>query len=175
MVGLAIIGGGAAFLLGEEKKGEALPEVPVAVVASPSVAPEKPASPPGAGLPVAAVKSPEVPMKPATPPVEAVPAVVVDAGLAVAVPDAGPPVAPVEAGKQPVPVGPRAPSTAQLDGRLAKLQVKLEAREAATGEKDRVLRPFIEQARAAVAAAKTDAERREAAGFLDELAAQLGR
>jgi hypothetical protein len=64
-------------------------------------------------------------------------------------------------------------STAQLEGRLAKLEQKLEAREAQTGEKDKVLRQIFEQARKEIAAAATDAQRREAWATLNDISTQF--
>jgi hypothetical protein len=81
---------------------------------------------------------------------------------------------------EPVAVKPNEPvavkkgiSTAQLEGRLAKLEQKLEAREAQTGEKDKVLRQIFEQARKEIAAAATDAQRREAWATLNDIATQF--
>jgi len=64
-------------------------------------------------------------------------------------------------------------SKAQLVAGLGKLESALVAREEHNGEKDRVLRPFLEQARLAVASADTEARRKDAKAFLDQLAAQL--
>ena len=70
---------------------------------------------------------------------------------------------------------PRGITTQQLQARLSKLEQKLAAREAETGEKDRVLRQFLDQARKDIAAAQTDGQRREAARFLDEIQGQFGK
>jgi len=69
---------------------------------------------------------------------------------------------------------PERPSKAQaLEARLAKLELRLSAREAQAGEPDKVMRNFVGQAKKMVAAAQTDADRREASNFLDEIAEQL--
>jgi serine/threonine protein kinase len=73
------------------------------------------------------------------------------------------------------PPKPRGITTQQLQARLAKLEQKLAAREAETGEKDRVLRQFLDQARKDIAAASTDAQRKEAGQFLDEIQGQFGK
>ncbi len=65
--------------------------------------------------------------------------------------------------------------TQALEARLSKLEAKLAAREAQTGEPDKVMRNFVGQAKKMVAGVQTDADRREASSFLDEIAEQLGR
>jgi hypothetical protein len=95
--------------------------------------------------------------------------------------EAKPPEKGLEAGKVPE-KGAAAPvktggglTQAQLEARLSKLVVKLGQKEAATGEVDRVMRQFLDQAKADVAAAQTEAQRREAWKFLDEVSSQLGK
>jgi serine/threonine-protein kinase len=86
------------------------------------------------------------------------------------------PVAPVVEPKPAPPVSQhpgKVPSKAHLVASLGKLEAALVVREEAFGERDRVLRPFLEQARQAVTRASTEAERRDAATFLSELADQL--
>jgi serine/threonine protein kinase len=57
--------------------------------------------------------------------------------------------------------------------RIEKLQRKLDLKEAASGDSDRVLRQFIGQARSDAEKATTDAKRRELWKFLDEVQRQL--
>jgi hypothetical protein len=71
------------------------------------------------------------------------------------------------------PPKPKRVTLEQLQARLAKLEQRLAAREAETGEKDRVLRQFLDQARKDIAAASTDEKRKEAAKFLDEIQGQF--
>ncbi len=62
----------------------------------------------------------------------------------------------------------------QLDGRVAKLEAKLAAHEKQTGESDKIIRTFLEQAKQKIAGAQSESERREALKFLDEIAEQFG-
>jgi hypothetical protein len=66
-------------------------------------------------------------------------------------------------------------TTEQLVARLKKIEVQLAAREAETGQKDNVLRQFVEQARKEIQKATNDADRREAWSFLGEVEGQLKR
>ncbi len=66
-------------------------------------------------------------------------------------------------------------TTEQLAGRLRKIEGQLASKEAETGQKDNVLRQFIDQARKDIKAAKTDSERKEAWSFLGDIEAQLKR
>ncbi len=68
---------------------------------------------------------------------------------------------------------PKGPTAQQLQARLAKLEQKLAAREAQSGEPESVLRQLIDQARKDIGAAGTDAERRDVAAALTELEAQF--
>ncbi|MGV3623799.1 MAG: serine/threonine protein kinase [Archangium sp.] len=61
----------------------------------------------------------------------------------------------------------------KLVGRLRKVESALAAKEAETGQKDPVMRQFVEQAKKQIKAASTDAERRDAWGFLGDLEGQL--
>ncbi|MHB8874730.1 MAG: serine/threonine-protein kinase [Myxococcaceae bacterium] len=78
-----------------------------------------------------------------------------------------------EAPRPAVSTAPKVPSKTQLFEGLIGVESALLAREESSGERDRVLRPLLEQARLAVARADTKAQRRSASAFLDELAAQL--
>jgi hypothetical protein len=91
-------------------------------------------------------------------------------------PDVAPPKPDVKPPKPDVtPPKPKGITEQQLQARLSKLEQKLAAREAETGEKDRVLRQFLDQARKDIASASTDAQRKEAARFLDEIQGQFGK
>ena len=57
---------------------------------------------------------------------------------------------------------------------MAKLEAKLAAREKQTGESDKIIRTFLEQAKQKIAGAQSESERREALKFLDEIAEQFG-
>lgn len=61
----------------------------------------------------------------------------------------------------------------KLVARLRKVESALAAKEAETGQKDPVMRQFVEQAKKQIKAASTDAERRDAWGFLGDLEGQL--
>ncbi len=90
----------------------------------------------------------------------------VDKPVATTVPRVKPPV------EKPVPKG---ISAQQLESRLAKLEAKLAARDAQSGEPDKVLRTFIGQAKKQVASAQSESDRRDASKFLDDVAEQLGQ
>jgi hypothetical protein len=62
-----------------------------------------------------------------------------------------------------------------LVGRLKKIEAQLASREAETGQKDNVLRQFIDQAKKDIKAANSDSERKEAWGFLGDIEGQLKR
>ncbi len=86
---------------------------------------------------------------------------------------------PVRVSRAPAPEGvaprsPAAPTQAQLSRRLTSLEATIAAREASLGEENRVLRPFLAQARPMVERADTEPLRRAAATFIEDLAAQLG-
>lgn len=129
------------------------PSPPVA--APPPVKPPEPVAPEPV-KPPEPVKSPEpgTPPEPVTPPQ---------------------PVAQKDPPPKPEVARPKGPTAQQLQARLKKLEEKLAAREAQTGEKDRVLRQFLDQAKKDIAAASTDGDRREASKFLDEIQRQFGR
>lgn len=77
---------------------------------------------------------------------------------------------------KPADVKPKKVITAeQLATRLKKIEGALAAREAETGQKDNVLRQFVEQARRQIQKASTEAERREAWSFLGDIESQLKR
>ncbi|MFZ5442657.1 MAG: protein kinase domain-containing protein [Myxococcota bacterium] len=77
---------------------------------------------------------------------------------------------------KPADVKPKKVITAeQLAMRLKKIEGALAAREAETGQKDNVLRQFVEQARRQIQKASTEAERREAWSFLGDIESQLKR
>jgi hypothetical protein len=67
----------------------------------------------------------------------------------------------------------KVPSRARLELSLSEFEAALVARETKFGEADRVLRPLLAHARVAVERADTEAQRREAATFLEELGGQL--
>ncbi len=66
-------------------------------------------------------------------------------------------------------------STEQLVARLRKIEAQLAAKEADTGEKDNVVRQFIDQARKDIQKATSDGDRREVWSFLGDIEAQLKR
>ena len=66
-------------------------------------------------------------------------------------------------------------TTEQLVSRLRKIEAQLAAKEAETGQKDNVLRQFVEQARKEIQKATNDADRKAAWGFLGDIEAQLKR
>ena len=72
---------------------------------------------------------------------------------------------------------PRKPSSSltqeKLIARLRKLEVAVASKEAASGQKDNVLRQFLEQAKKQIRAASTDADRKEAWQFLGDIESQL--
>ncbi len=63
----------------------------------------------------------------------------------------------------------------KLIARLRKVEAAIASREAETGQRDNVMRQFIDQAKKQIKAANTDADRREAWGFLGDLEGQLKR
>jgi serine/threonine protein kinase len=81
---------------------------------------------------------------------------------------------PVEVKKDPPPVK-KGITTEQLVARLKRIEVQLASKEAETGQKDAVLRQFIDQGRKQIQRASSDAERREAWGFLGDIEGQLKR
>jgi serine/threonine-protein kinase len=178
VVGLLVVAAIVAVVVLVKK--ESVPEVPIAPVEE---AP-KAKSPEPVKAPVVDAKPPEKvpePVKVAAPePVKAAEPVKTLAEKTPVV-EAKPPEKGLEAGKVPE-KGAAAPvktggglTQAQLEARLSKLVVKLGQKEAATGEVDRVMRQFLDQAKADVAAAQTEAQRREAWKFLDEVSSQLGK
>ncbi|MBL8910970.1 MAG: protein kinase [Archangium sp.] len=64
-------------------------------------------------------------------------------------------------------------TTEQLAARLKKIENQLASKEAETGQKDNVVRQFLDQAKKQIQRANTDSERREAWGFLGDIEAQL--
>jgi hypothetical protein len=66
-------------------------------------------------------------------------------------------------------------TNAQLSARIASLERKLEQRESARGEVNKVFRSFLKQAKDDTGRAKTDADRRQVWAFLDDLSKQLER
>jgi hypothetical protein len=64
-------------------------------------------------------------------------------------------------------------TTEQLAARLKKIENQLASKEAETGQKDNVVRQFLDQAKKQIQRANTDAERKEAWGFLGDIEAQL--
>ncbi len=84
---------------------------------------------------------------------------------------------PVEVPK-PVPVETPKPkgkviTTDQLVARLKRIEAQLASKEAETGQKDNVLRQFVDQANKQIQRSTNDAERREAWGFLGDIEGQL--
>jgi serine/threonine-protein kinase len=67
----------------------------------------------------------------------------------------------------------RAPTSAQLDARLRRLESRLAAKEARARKVDSVLRHLMTEGRKEVAGATSESERRAATLFLDELESQL--
>ncbi len=59
--------------------------------------------------------------------------------------------------------------------RLKRIEAQLASREAEKGEKDNVVRQFLEQARKDIKTATSDADRREVWSFLGDIEAQLKR
>ncbi|GMU61723.1 MAG: hypothetical protein AMXMBFR34_34860 [Myxococcaceae bacterium] len=167
VVGVLLLGVTVLFLLPDSKPDvvdeHALkpPVKPREDVEPPPPEPTKPVvapSPPEPAKPVAVV-TPPPPTKPDAP---------------VPPPVKPPPPKPDEPAKPKAdPPKPRGITSQQLQARLAKLEQKLAAREAETGEKDRVLRQFLDQARKDIASASTDGQRKEAAQFLDEIQRQF--
>lgn len=66
-------------------------------------------------------------------------------------------------------------TTAQLQKRLRLLEMQLEAQENKIGQRDSVLRQFLDQARQQIQLATTNAERREAWRFLSQIEGQMKR
>ncbi|MEW5741256.1 MAG: protein kinase [Myxococcota bacterium] len=172
-VGLLLIGVSALFLLPGSKpdvidEPAVKPAPPPKPVTAPSEEPPKPlvvAPPPVEPAKPTEPAQPTEPVKPVEPP-----------PIAVKNPVPTKPDEPVKTATQPKadPPKPRPGiTTQQLQARLAKLEQKLAAREAETGEKDRVLRQFLDQARKDISSASTDAQRKEAAKFLDEIQGQF--
>jgi len=64
-------------------------------------------------------------------------------------------------------------SAQTVDARIAKIEAKLAAKEAASGEPDRVMRQFLNQAKADAKTADTDAKRREVMKTLDDIQHQI--
>ncbi len=63
----------------------------------------------------------------------------------------------------------------QLIARLKRIEAQLASKESETGQKDNVLRQFIDQGRKQIQRASSDADRREAWSFLGDIEAQLKR
>ncbi len=66
-------------------------------------------------------------------------------------------------------------TTEQLVSRLRKIEAQLAAKEAETGQKDNVLRQFIDQARKEIQKSTNDADRKAAWSFLGDIEGQLKR
>jgi hypothetical protein len=62
-----------------------------------------------------------------------------------------------------------------LVARLKKIEGQLASREAETGQKDNVLRQFVDQAKKDIKAANTDGDRKDAWSFLGDIEGQLKR
>jgi serine/threonine protein kinase len=69
--------------------------------------------------------------------------------------------------------GPKPLTAETLKSRLKKLEAKLAAREQKSGEPDKILRQFVNEARRTVAEADTESKRRGASRLLDDVAAQM--
>ncbi len=69
----------------------------------------------------------------------------------------------------------KAITTEQLVSRLKRIEVQLAAREAETGQRDNVLRQFIENGRKEIQKATSDGDRRDAWNFLGDIEGQLKR
>ena len=69
----------------------------------------------------------------------------------------------------------RAITNEQLVSRLKKIEGQLASKEAETGQKDNVLRQFIDQARKDIKAANSDGDRKEIWSFLGDIEGQLKR
>ena len=69
----------------------------------------------------------------------------------------------------------RAITNEQLVSRLKKIEGQLATKEAETGQKDNVLRQFIDQARKDIKAATSDGDRKEVWSFLGDIEGQLKR
>ncbi len=118
--------------------------------------------------------------EPAPKAVQVEPAPVVVAPVVEAVVDAGMVAAPVTAvilpKPAPAPVSVRRGiSAAQLRGRIAALEKRLEQREAARGEALPTLRSLLKQSKADAATAETDVKRKDVWEMLDDVAAELER
>jgi hypothetical protein len=74
---------------------------------------------------------------------------------------------------EPVKPKSRAITNEMLVSRLKKIEGQLASREAETGQRDNVLRQFIDQARKDIKAANSDAERKDAWSFLGDIEGQL--
>ena len=61
----------------------------------------------------------------------------------------------------------------RLVARLRKIEASVAAKEAASGQRDNVLRQFIEQAKKQIRAANTEADRKDAWQFLGDIESQL--
>jgi serine/threonine-protein kinase len=145
--------------------------VPVAVVVTP---------PPEDPKPVAVVATPEPTPTPTPtavePPKPPEPVAVVDPPKPTVEPKPPEPT-PTAEPKPAVDPKPKAKglTTEQLVARLRKIEAQLAAKEADTGEKDNVVRQFIDQARKDIQKATSDGDRREVWSFLGDIEAQLKR
>ncbi len=113
------------------------------------------------------VTTPVVDVKPEPP--------VVDPVVKVEPPKVDPVVVDPVARVEPIKPKGRVLTNEQLSARLRKIEAQLASREAETGQKDAVLRQFIEQARKEIQKAKSDGDRKAAWSFLGDIESQLKR
>ena len=137
--------------------------------------PDKPVVPP----PVVKVEprpKPETPIEPPAVKVEPPPVKPVEPPPEVKNPDPPPVVKNPDPPKNEVPVVKKKVITVeQLAARYKKIEGLLAAKESETGQRDNIVRQFLDQAKQQIQRANSDAERKEAWGFLGDIEGQLTR